>query len=241
MCVIFIAYRSHPKYPLIVLANRDEFYERPTLAAARWDDEPSIFAGRDLVAGGTWLGVVDGGRFAAVTNYRDPNGPTGDRSRGHLVAEFLRSHDDPAEYLEAISANGDQYSGFNLIVGSLNERGNELWYFSNRGDKPQKLDAGLYGLSNHLLNTSWPKVARGIQAFSELITGEEIDTDACFDLLSDETIAIDEDLPDTGVGLERERILSPIFIKTPTYGTRSSSVVTLDNELRWELREKVFV
>ena len=241
MCVIFIAHRSHTKYPLVVLANRDEFYERPTLAAARWDDEPVIFAGRDLVAGGTWLGVADGGRFAAVTNYRDPNGQTGDRSRGHLVSDFLRSNENPAEYLETISTNGGHYSGFNLIVGSFTKTNNELWYFSNRGGEPQKLGSGLYGLSNHQLNTSWPKVTRGLQAFSELIANEEIDTDACFDLLSDETIATDEDLPNTGVGVERERILSPIFIKTPIYGTRSSFVVTLDNELRWEFREKVFV
>jgi uncharacterized protein with NRDE domain len=241
MCVIFIAYRSHAKYPLVALANRDEFYDRPTIAAARWDDEPAIFAGRDLVAGGTWLGVADGGRFAAVTNYRDPKGQTGDRSRGNLVSEFLPSHENAPDYIDTVSANADQYSGFNLIVGNFDERENELWYFSNRGGEPQKLRPGLYGLSNHLLNTSWPKVTRGLQAFSELITSEEIDTDVCFDLLSDETIAIDEDLPDTGVGLERERILSPIFVRTPIYGTRSSSVVTLDNELRWEFREKVFV
>jgi uncharacterized protein with NRDE domain len=241
MCVIFIAYRSHPKYPLIVLANRDEFFDRPTLAAAHWRDDSSIFAGRDLVAGGTWLGVADGGRFAAVTNYRDPNGPPGGRSRGRLVSDFLRSKDEPPKYLNSISANADRYSGFNLVVGSFYESENELWFFSNRGGGPRKLGPGLYGLSNHLLNTSWPKVTRGLQAFAELITDEEIDTDACFELLADETIAIDEDLPDTGVGIERERVLSPIFIKTPIYGTRSSSVVILDNDFRWEFREKVFV
>jgi uncharacterized protein with NRDE domain len=239
MCVIFIAYRSHPKYPLVVLANRDEFYDRPTLSAARWDDEPSIFAGRDLVAGGTWLGVADGGRFAAVTNYRDPNGPTGNRSRGHLVSDFLRSGEDPAEFLRTVSTNAHRYSGFNLLVGVISSQARELWYFSNRGGEPKPLRAGLYGLSNHLLNTSWPKVTRGLRAFSEVVAKEEIDPDACFELLFDETVAIDENLPDTGVGIERERILSPIFIKTPVYGTRSSSVVTLDNEFRWEFREKV--
>jgi uncharacterized protein with NRDE domain len=241
MCVIFIANRSHPKYPFVALANRDEYYDRPTLAAAPWADEPTIFAGRDLVARGTWLGVADGGRFASVTNYRDPNGPVGDRSRGHMVSDFLRSNENAAEYINTITARADHYSGFNLIVGTFTKTDSELWYFSNHGGEPQKLGPGIYGLSNHLLSSTWPKVTRGLKAFSALITDEEIDPAACFELLSDETVAIDEELPDTGVGIERERILSPIFIKTPVYGTRSSSVVTLDNEFRWEFREKVFV
>lgn len=241
MCVIFVAFRSHPKYPLIVLANRDEFYDRPSLPAAPWADEPSVYAGRDLVAGGTWLGVTDDGRFAAVTNYRDPNGPTGDRSRGQLVSDFLRSKVGSAEFLKTINTNSDRYSGFNLIVGSFTRLESELWYFSNRGNEPQELEPDLYGLSNHLLNTSWPKVTRGLRAFSEIVARPEIDPGACFELLSDETIAIDEELPDTGIGIEHEQILSPIFIKTPGYGTRSSSVVTLDKEFRWDFQERVFV
>jgi len=241
MCVIFIAFRSHPKYPLIVLANRDEYFDRPTLAAARWNEDPNIYAGRDLVAGGTWLGVADGGRFAALTNYRDSGGLIGVRSRGHLVADFLRSNDGPGTFLETVFVNANSYSGFNLIVGKLNELEDELWYFSNRGGEPTPLEPGFYGLSNHLLNTSWPKVTRGLRSFSDVVSKDEIDPDECFELLSDETIAIDEELPHTGFGIERERILSPIFIRTSDYGTRSSSVVTLDNEFRWEFEERVFV
>ena len=241
MCVIFVAFRSHPKYPLVVLANRDEFYDRPSLPATRWADEPSIYAGRDLVADGTWLGVANEGRFAAVTNYRDPSGPAGDRSRGHLVSDFLRSKEEPARFMQTIFYNANLYSGFNLIVGRFNDLKNELWYFSNRGGDPKPLAPGLYGLSNHLLNTSWPKVTRGLRSFSEVVASDEIDPNKCFDLLSDERIAIDEELPDTGVGIERERNLSPIFIKTPGYGTRSSSVVTLDKEFRWDFQERAFV
>ena len=225
MCVLFIAFQHHPRHPLIVLANRDEFYDRPTAPAGRWDDHPQVTAGRDLVGGGTWLGIADGGRFAAVTNYRDPSRPAGSLSRGKLVADFLIGDVTPAEYIAGISENSHQYSGFNLIVGSANE----LFYFSNAGEEPpRKLEPGIYGLSNHLLNTPWPKVSRGLTEFSKLVEADEISSDAAFALLADETIALDEDLPDTGIGLDKERVLSPIFIRTPIYGTRSSTRVVSD-------------
>ena len=238
MCVIFIANGVHPKYPLIALANRDEFYDRPTAAATRWEDHPEIYAGRDLVAGGTWLGVTDAGRFAAVTNYREPEAAKGERSRGALVADFLTSQKSSNEFLEGIQDEADRYSGFNLIAGIA---GKELFYYSNRATGIQQLKTGCYGLSNHLLNSSWPKVTSGLARFKQLVSQNEIQVADGFDLLADATLAADEDLPDTGVGIERERLLSPIFIRTPGYGTRSSTVVLVHNDMRVDLEEKVFV
>lgn len=237
MCVLFIAYRKHPRYPLIVLANRDEFYDRLTAPARRWSDHPQVTAGRDLLGGGTWLGIADGGRFAAVTNYRDPSRPAGSVSRGRLVADFLIGNAAPKIYLDEIASESATYSGFNLVVGS-NEG---LYYYSNAADEaPRKLDPGVYGLSNHLLNTPWPKVSNGLAAFGRLIANDDFSTTAAFGLLADETLAADDALPDTGIGIEKERVLSPIFIRTPIYGTRSSTVV-VSNHGELELDERVFV
>jgi uncharacterized protein with NRDE domain len=237
MCVIFFAHCIHPKYPLIVLANRDEFYARPTAAAARWPDHPQVLAGRDLVQGGTWIGVTDAGRFAAVTNYREPGAPKGERSRGELVANFLTSGIPTKTYMEQVSKSGSLYSGFNLLAGKA---GGELYYCSNRRGL-QKLEPGIYGISNHLLNTAWPKVENGLQRFTEIASRKVISRRDCFDLLADETTAADDLLPDTGVGIERERLLSPIFIRTSVYGTRSSTFVLFDNDNNFEFEEKVFV
>jgi uncharacterized protein with NRDE domain len=238
MCILFVAYKSHPRHPLIVLANRDEFYDRPTAPAQRWEDHPNVTAGRDLVGGGTWLGIADGGRFAAVTNFRDPNRAAGSISRGKLVADFLTDSETPSDYISNVAADARSYSGFNLIAGTIED----LYYFSNAADAPpQQLEPGVYGLSNHLLNTPWPKVSRGLDAFSRLIEADEISTDAAFDLLADETIAMDDRLPDTGIGIERERILSPIFIRTPVYGTRSSTFVLANMSSELSLVEKTFV
>ena len=241
MCVIFVAYDRHPKHPLVVLANRDEFYDRPTAAAARWEDHPQVTAGRDLVAGGTWLGVTDSGRFAAVTNFRDPKAAAGPLSRGSLVADFLVGEEAAEEYMNRVAENADRYSGFNLLAGEIGGDRGGLFYFSNRGGRVTRLDAGIYGLSNHLLNTAWPKVSTGIERFSGIISKPEISKSECFALLADESVADDTDLPDTGVGLTRERVLSSIFIRTPGYGTRSSTVVLFDNWSGFEFEEKVFV
>jgi uncharacterized protein with NRDE domain len=238
MCVIFIANRVHPKYPLIVLANRDEFYDRPTAAAARWEDYPEIFAGRDLVSGGTWLGMTDGGRFAAVTNYRETGASKGERSRGALVSDFLSCGESPKDFLDRVQDDADRYSGFNLIVGTA---GQELFYCSNRSSEIQQLSKGCFGLSNHLLNTSWPKVTSGLKRFKDLVSKSEIQIADGFQLLSDATLAADSELPETGIGLERERLLSPIFIRTPNYGTRSSTVVLVYNDMRFDFNEKVYV
>lgn len=241
MCVIYFAFRSHPNYPLILAANRDEFYGRPTQAARYWDDYPFIFAGRDLVAGGTWLGVTRSGRFAAVTNYRDMQAQPGEQSRGDLVADFLKMEEPADEYVQGVRSREDKYSGFNLLIGEINAVRNEMYYFSNRGEDVRKLNAGIYALSNHLLDTPWPKVAGGRMQFSELISDDDIPKPKLFKLLADESVAEDDELPDTGIGYEREKLLSAIFIKTPIYGTRSSTVLTIDKNFLFELDEKVFV
>lgn len=241
MCIIFFAYKQHPKYPLILLANRDEFYNRATEAARNWNDFPDILAGRDLIAGGTWLGVTKKGRFAAVTNYRESNAPSGRISRGSLVADFLRSAESSQNYLRDIQGKARNFSGFNLLVGEINKKRDEIFYFSNRGGEIRKLEEGLYGLSNHLLDTPWRKVEKGKNYFAEFLKNEEILKEKFFELLSDETLADDADLPDTGIGYEKEKALSAIFIKTPVYGTRCSTLLIYDKEFQIYFEERVFV
>lgn len=241
MCVIFLALDQHPDHRVLLLANRDEFYDRPTAAAHYWEDFPDILAGRDLVAGGTWLGVTHAGRFAVVTNYRDPLAPKGHASRGDLVADFLKSQQPAGEYAETVIARASDYSGFNLIVGEPVGDGFDVRYLSNRTDGVAKLGPGIYGLSNHLLDTAWPKVTSGKQRFADLIRRPTITHSEAFALLADSTIAADEDLPETGIGYEREKALSPIFIKTPIYGTRSSTFLSIGPDLKVDLEEKVFV
>ena len=237
MCVIFLSYRQRDDFPLVIAANRDEFYERPTARAMRWSDFPFITAGRDLVANGTWLGVTDRGRFAAVTNYRDPGQPKGSRSRGDLVADFLRSDADAEVFFSGIVEINEEFTGFNLLAGQLTNETDEVFYYSNQIDKPRKLEPGVYGLSNALLDTPWPKVADGKAKFEELLGESEVDEKKLFELLSDRTFAPDELLPETGIGLERERLLSPIRIETPIYGTRSSTIITIDSEFKPSLKE----
>jgi uncharacterized protein with NRDE domain len=241
MCVIYFAYDVRPDHPLVLIANRDEFYDRPTIAAAYWDDHPEILAGRDLVGGGTWLGITRSGRIAAVTNYREPGAAKGPVSRGDLVAGFLKSEKGPDVYLADIERRKFDFSGFNLLVGEFTPQRSEIFYFSNRGDGIRKLMPGVYGLSNHLLDTAWPKVRDGKARFRDLTSSASLEFDPLFDLLADESLAADAELPDTGIGYEREKALSAIFIKTPVYGTRSSTVVTFDDAFEGRLEERVFV
>ena len=242
MCVIFFAYDIHPKYPLILLANRDEFYDRATQPAGNWRDFPAVYAGRDLVGGGTWLGISqEAGRVAAVTNYREPGAPKGTVSRGSLVADFLKSDESATEYLATVDANRDAYSGFNLLLGEFSPNGRELFYYSNRGTDIQNLVPGVYGLSNHLLDTPWPKVRKGTSQLSQFVSLPELEKQPLFNLLADESLADDAELPDTGVGYEIEKALSAIFIRTPNYGTRCSTVVTVSKDRQLELEERVFV
>lgn len=235
MCLIFFSFHHHPNYKLVVAANRDEFYKRKTSPANYWQDKPQILGGRDLEAGGTWMGISTVGRLSLVTNYRDlknlrANAP----SRGHLVSDFLESVSTPKEYLEDVKKNGQAYNGFNLLVGDLNE----IWYYSNYKSGPEKVKPGFYGLSNHLLDTPWPKVVRGKQKLQPAFESPLIDHNQLLDLLHDEAQAPDEKLPDTGVGLERERMLSAMFIKSADYGTRCSTVITVDqsNHVRFTER-----
>jgi uncharacterized protein with NRDE domain len=237
MCSIFFAYNAHPRYQLILAANRDEFYERPTARAAFWQDAPEILAGRDLVYQGTWLGVTRNGRFSAVTNYRDASAPTGNLSRGNLVGDFLRGTETPENYLRKIQENAGNYSGFNLLVG---EFGAETGYFSNRGDRIKMLESGIYGLSNHLLDTPWQKVTRGKAALKNLIEKEDFAAESLFEILIDTTEAADADLPDTGIGQARERLLSSIFIETPIYGTRSSTVLLIETGGKVSFTERAY-
>jgi uncharacterized protein with NRDE domain len=226
MCLILLAHRVHPEYPLVFAANRDEFYARATSPAAWWPDAPQVLAGRDLVAGGTWMGVTRSGRWAAVTNYRDlrtePAEPVGRLSRGELVSGFLRDGATVADYMDQVVARAGQFAGFNLLVGD----GEHLGYVSNRGAASRMLGPGLYGLSNHLLDSPWPKVERGkIGLHSRIAAGTPLSPERLFEILFDAEPAPDAALPDTGVGPELERALSSSFIATPTYGTRSSTVL----------------
>ena len=237
MCLIFVAYRHHPRYPLVVAANRDEFYARPTAPARFWTDHPELLAGRDLESGGSWLGVTRDGRFAAVTNYREPGKARTDApSRGHLVTDFLLGADSPAAYLHRVSARGAEYNGFNLLAGNVSLLG---WY-SNRADGVKTLTPGVYALSNHLLDTRWPKVERGKSGFESLLDGEILEESLMLDLLADRAVAVEEELPDTGVGREWERVLSPIFISSDNYGTRSSTIITIDKEGRARFIERSY-
>lgn len=226
MCIILFAYKTHPRYKLILAANRDEYYARPTARAAFWEDAGEVVAGRDLERGGTWLGVTKSGRYAAVTNFRDPSAIKKDApSRGHLVSDFLRGEDAPADYLSKIAAVSSSYNGFNLIAGDAQQ----LCYHSNREAGVRELEAGVYGLSNHLLDTTWPKVLKGKRALSEIVRrGEPVKPEELLQILADDARADDERLPQTGISLEYERALSPVFIRTPVYGTRSSSLLLID-------------
>lgn len=230
MCLIVLAWQVIPDTPLLAAGNRDEFYDRPTLPAQAWADHPDITAGRDLKAGGTWMGIHNNGRFAALTNFRSPADMRDNtRSRGELVSHFLCGQLSPAEYIAYISASADQYNGFNLLVGN---RDTLIWYSNRAGDDARNgrpLPPGIYGLSNALLDTPWPKVRRAKAEFCSLLCQRAPD-EALLDLLSDMTQASDCRLPDTGIGLEKERMLSPICIVSDDYGTRTSTLVRLPRE-----------
>ena len=237
MCLIFLSVQDHPQYKLIVAANRDEFYQRKTAPAEFWNDHPEILGGRDLEAHGTWMAINKNGQIAMVTNYRDlKNIKTIAPSRGALVTDYLLASDSPADYLEQVAQRGSTYNGFNLIVGSAEE----LWYNSNYKDGVYKLSPGLHGLSNHLLDTPWPKVERGLGKMKTILKTNKITTDQLFEVLFDDAIAADDKLPDTGVGLERERMLSSMFIKSPGYGTRCSTVVLIDKNNTVQFSERVY-
>ena len=236
MCLILLAWQVHPDYPLIIAANRDEFYARPTAAAGFWPENPDLFAGRDLEAGGSWLGISRSQRFAALTNFREGGkAHSAAPSRGALVTDFINGQSSLHNYLESLAGSAGQYNGFNLFLGD----GEQLVYFSNKGIGPLWLAPGLYALSNHLLDTPWPKLSAAKQAFSAAL-GQLPDTAPFFDLLADREIAADAQLPETGVPLEWERILSAVFVSSPDYGTRASSVLSVHRNGEIWFREKSF-
>ncbi|MEW6281621.1 MAG: NRDE family protein [Candidatus Eremiobacterota bacterium] len=222
MCLLLLAFQVHPAYPVVLAANRDEYYERPTAPADWWADRPDVLGGRDLVSGGTWLAVTRSGRFAAVTNYRDPARPPGTESRGNLVPGALTGN----------VPDGD-YSGYNLLSGDRDH----LDYATNVNGRRCGLPPGVYGLSNGLLDSPWPKVRLGKQRLAGRL---QLDPESLLDVLSDSAPAPDSELPDTGVGLEAERALSPIFVRTPTYGTRCSSVLRIDRKGWVDFLERTF-
>lgn len=239
MCLINVHYDEHPVYKLIVAANRDEFYERPTAPAEFWTDHPDIVAGRDLLHMGTWLGITKLGRFAALTNYRDLRKVNiNKKSRGDIVTDFLAENVSPEFFLETLKERKDDYAGFNILVGDADS----LFYFSNKQAEIIEVSAGTHGLSNQLLNSAWPKVVKGRTNLRDYVLGHAIiDTDALFDIMSDADIAPDALLPNTGVGLDLERKLSSLFIKTPTYGTRSSTVLLVGHDQSITFVERTFI
>lgn len=224
MCLIVVAWKSRADLPLVVAANRDEWRERPSQPAHWWPDHPEIFAGRDLQAGGTWMGIAKPGRFAAVTNFRDPSDKRSTaRSRGGLVAEFLLGSQAPAEYLRALAGRVGEYNGFNLILGD----GASLWYFGSRAGEARPIEPGIHGLSNHVLDEPWPKVIRARNAMAHALA-EPDPSPTLFRLLDDPEGVPDASLPDTGVGLAWERRLAAPLITGEDYGTRCSTVIAFD-------------
>jgi uncharacterized protein with NRDE domain len=233
MCLILMAWQVHPDYPIVMAANRDEFRRRPTAAAAWWSDRPDILAGRDLQAHGTWLGISADGQIAALTNFRDPhqikpNAP----SRGGLVVEMLESQASIAERLAQLKSVSGRYAGFNLLCTD----GRELGVYESVPAAGRLLGPGIYGLSNHLLDTPWPKVERAKSSLTTAI-GRLPDDRALLELLRDERVPADEELPRTGVSLEWERLLSSAFIRGDSYGTLSSTVIRVGVDGQASFRE----
>lgn len=233
MCLIVFAWQPESPTVLRLAANRDEFYARPSAALSEWADAPGIFAGRDLQAGGTWLGITAEGRFAALTNIRDPRLKAGPRSRGALKTEYLLGQASAPAYLDRIMRDAADYAGFNLLLGDRQQ----LWHFNSREGRPRQLRSGIYGMSNASLDTPWPKLLYAREALRERIEGVDEDL---LELLSDNRQPAVHLLPDTGVGLATERLLSSVFIASATYGTRASTVLNLEQSGDWNITERSF-
>ena len=225
MCLILFALQQHAEFPLVVIANRDEYYARPTRSAHWWQDSEGVFAGRDLDARGTWMGVSRKGRFAAVTNVREPGMFAKARlSRGKLPQEFLVGDEPPESFVERIGPHADDYAGFNLLIGDSAG----LFFYSNRRAGLMQIPDGVHGVSNGLFDEAWPKLNSGKQALARVLAADS-NTNDLMRILTDNSIAEDEHLPATGVSLDIERMLSSRFIRSADYGTRACSVVKFDN------------
>ena len=241
MCLIVFAWEASPKTRLVVAANREEFFPRRTAPAAWWTDAPDVLAGRDLEAGGTWLGVTRAGRFAALTNFRDASTPKKDGapSRGALAADFLRGDAAAADYVAEVQSVAGRYHGFNLLASD----GAELWSFSNVEGDPVRLGPGIRGLSNHLLETPWSKVTAArsrLEAALGSADGPEKLERRLLDLLADRTTAPDGALPATGLPLDWERALSAAFVELPGYGTRASTALVVGTDGSARFAERTF-
>jgi uncharacterized protein with NRDE domain len=231
MCLLLFGVKTSESFPFILAANRDEFYQRPTTAMDFWPEKPNILAGKDLECGGTWFGINTQGRFAALTNYRDLSIlKSAAPSRGDIIVNFLESTGSIPDFLDRLKPDSDRYNGFNLLAGDCQAQ----YWFSNQTRKIIQVAPGIHGISNHLLDTPWPKVVTGKNALSKAIDTRTLDPENLFELLADSSKPGDESLPDTGVGLEWERLLSPLFIKSPSYGTRSSIAmgITVQGEIQ---------
>lgn len=238
MCLILLANDYHPYFKLVVAANRDEFYKRPALPVNFWPDYPSVLAGKDLEQGGTWMGITTAGRFAALTNYRaplqeKPNAP----SRGHLVRDFLRGDHSAVDFLHGLNEKSIEYNGFNLLAGTAEA----LYYYSNQERLIRRVEKGVHGLSNSLLDVGWPKVSKGVKAFAGCLQEPNIRVERLFEILADQEIFNDSELPDTGISIEKERMLSSLYIVSPEYGTRSSTILLIDQHNNVQFWERSFV
>lgn len=237
MCLILFAYRAHRDYPLILAGNRDEFFARPTLAAAPWRESSGVVGGRDLERGGSWLAVSASRRLAAVTNVRNGVRRTGARSRGLLVSDFVLSDLEPEVFLRNVDAEKAAYDGFNLLLSA----GSDLLHYANVSGHVTVVTPGVHGLSNHLLDTPWPKVVRGKAALERLLQASQAALiDGLFEALADTHAPPDAALPDTGVSLDWERVLATAFISANDYGTRASTVVLVDRSGAVTLVERNF-
>ncbi len=226
MCLILFAWQTHPRYPLVVAANRDEFHNRPTAAADYWKESPQLLAGRDLQAGGTWLGITRQGRFAAITNYREPQteNPPLEQSRGHLVRDFLLDKSTPADYAGKLQEHGLDYRGFSILLGDSGE----LLFVSNRNEETVVVNAGSHGLSNHLLDTDWPKVHQGRARLDALLEDEQLEPESLLELLANRNVVPGGEPTGYELHLATELITRTMFIVSPEYGTRSSTVLLMD-------------
>jgi uncharacterized protein with NRDE domain len=260
MCLILFAWESHPDYSLVVAANRDEFYSRPTAPIGWWEERTSILGGRDkaevIGTPGTWMGISTNGRFAAITNVRAPTEKNPLlKTRGEISSEYLFSELTPSEFVESSPSRFNNYNGFNLLMGDFTTpKDHKLNWLTNRrlinGEiypsnliEATPLNSGVYGLSNAMLNTPWPKITNCLPKFKEAIeadTGDFSNNEEYLKLLSDNTVAPDNKLPKTGVSNELERILSSAFIKTENYGTRSSSILRVRRDGYFEFLERRF-
>ena len=239
MCLLAFAWNCHPRYRLIFAGNRDEFHARPAAAADWWQDATHVFGGRDLEAGGSWLGLARDGRFAVVTNFREPDRrPADKRTRGELVGQFLSGNDTPANYADQLLASADRYAGYNLIFGDHRS----LHYVSNRNTSREStlLEPGIHALSNHLLDTPWPKVQKLAARFREEVARDDPRAEKLLEFLEDREPAEDHTLPDTGLSPEWERALSAAHIVGDVYGTRASTVVMIEHSGQCVFRERRF-